>query len=160
MKLHMNILVCEECKNDLLKTSLIGIADIIRCERGDEVRRMLFLPYVCLMDRDDPRTLHLSVYLRYLADLRGNRIDSLAPLKKVKLELGVQDLPGLLPETQAKMLREEGDGVARTGNLALGIQITFPGSGIYQFEVYDDAFPARNLESTVTLKQITVLVRD
>ena len=73
MKLHMNILVCEEFKNDLLKTSLMGVADIIRCERGDEVRRMLFLPYVCLLDKDDPRTLYLSVYLRYLADLRGNR---------------------------------------------------------------------------------------
>lgn len=160
MKLHMNILVCEEIKNDLTKTTLAGVSDLIRCERGDEVRRMLVLPYAYLMDKDDPRTLHLSVYLRYLADIEGNPVNSLALVQTKVLELHTQDLPAMLPTTQMKLLREEADGAVRTGQFALAFKVTFPGSGIYQIEVYDDAFPTRSLESAVTLKQITVLVRD
>ena len=160
MKLQTNVLLCEEIKNDLIKVTLSGVSDIIRCKRGSEVHRTLVLPYAYLMDQDDPRTLHISVYLRYLADEEGNPVNSVALLDTKVLELHTHDLPAMLPTMLEKLMHEEGDVAVRTGQFAIDFRVTFPGSGIYQIEAFNDFFPVQSIEYAVGLKQFRVLCRE
>lgn len=156
----MNILLCEEVKNDLTRVTLSGVSDLIRCKRGSEVHRTLVLPYAYLMDQDDPRTVDISVYLRYLADEEGDPVNSVALLATQVLKLHTHDLPVMMPTMLEKLLREEGDVAVRTGQFAIDFRVTFPGSGVYQIEAFNDFFPTQNIEYAVGLKQFRVLCRD